>query len=82
MAGFITSDTPGRIHAPVDSSEGAPIVKITAIMVLSAYILGYLVLCGYGIAKTGATTGLSDIGSTALIVAVGALAVLVKGERQ
>ena len=54
---------------------------VSAIVVLSVYILGYLVLCGYAIAKTGATTGLSDIGSTALIVAVGALAVLVKGGR-
>lgn len=49
-------------------------MKIVAIAVLSCFIFGYLALCAFGIWQTGSAAGLSEIGATALVGAVGALA--------
>jgi hypothetical protein len=50
---------------------------ITALLVIFGF--AYLAPCAYGIARTGSTAGLADIGNAAaLSLTVGALALLIR----
>lgn len=53
-------------------------MKALIVAQLVSFGFAYLGLCAYGIAKTGSTAGLADIGNAAILsVILGALAALV-----
>lgn len=54
-------------------------MKAFVVALLVSFGMAYLALCAYGIARTGSTAGLADIGNAAILaVVLGALAVLIK----
>lgn len=58
-------------------------MKLFAAFLLIAFAFAYLGLCAYGIAVTGSTEGLADIGNAvAASAGVGALAALSKARRR
>lgn len=54
-------------------------MKVVTVTLLVSFGFAYLALCAYGIAKTGSTAGLADIGNAAIsAIAIGSLAALIK----
>lgn len=54
-------------------------MKTVVVTLLITFGFAYLALCAYGIAVTGSTAGLADIGNAAILSVIGgALAALIK----
>ena len=70
--------TPDNFGCHLREGTGS-IVKIALTAALIGFGFAYLALCAYGIARTGSTAGLAEIGNAAVLAGVaGAVAFLAK----